>query len=65
MYVYKHGQGVQKKCAACVCMCVGGCCAYNVGVTLHPSFECILKQTVEMYIKAVHAVGACATIKLT
>ena len=26
--------------------------------------ECILKQMVEMYIKAVHAVGACATIKL-
>ena len=27
--------------------------------------ECILKQMVDMYIKAVYAVGACVTIKLS
>ena len=36
-----------------VCMCLCTCARV-----------CIIEQIVEMYINAVHAVGACATIKL-
>ena len=44
------------------CMCIQEC----VGVRdLHLyNLEFTVRQMVEMYMKAVHAVGACATIKL-
>ena len=44
------------------CMCVHVCMCE---VTLHLTvWKCLHKQMVAMYIKATHAVGACATIKL-